>query len=78
MSIIDARGPGFSRVTRIQTTWSSRDPACGYLPNPPLTDFAFIPRDTAGRPVANRGNRASGQDDGRFQAVGDPRKEGVV
>ena len=50
-----------SLATSIQTAWGSRIPAdggsglaCGYLLNNPLSDFAFVTRDAAGTPVANR------------------------
>jgi gamma-glutamyltranspeptidase/glutathione hydrolase len=61
ISIIDARGNALSLTTSIQTAWGSRILADGgtglpggYLLNNQLTDFAFVPRDAAGVPVANR------------------------
>lgn len=61
VSIVDAFGNALSMTTSIQTAWGSRiladggtGLAGGYLLNNELTDFAFAPRDAAGRPVANR------------------------
>jgi gamma-glutamyltranspeptidase / glutathione hydrolase len=61
MSIVDARGHGFSMTTSIQTAWGSRiladggsGLAGGYLLNNQLTDFSFVPRDASGAAVANR------------------------
>lgn len=61
ISIVDAAGHAFSMTTSIQTAWGSRllsdggtGRAGGFLLNNQLTDFAFVPRDAAGRPVANR------------------------
>ena len=61
ISIVDAAGRAFSMTTSIQTAWGSRllsDGGTGlpggFLLNNQLTDFAFAPRDAAGRPVANR------------------------
>jgi gamma-glutamyltranspeptidase/glutathione hydrolase len=61
MSIVDARGQALTLTTSIQTAWGSRiladggtGLAGGYLLNNQLTDFAFVPRDASGVPVANR------------------------
>ncbi|MFL9812252.1 gamma-glutamyltransferase [Stutzerimonas sp. VN223-3] len=61
ISIVDAEGNALAMTTTIEQAFGSRllnDGGTGlpggYLLNNELTDFAFVPRDAQGRPVANR------------------------
>jgi gamma-glutamyltranspeptidase/glutathione hydrolase len=54
MSIIDAQGNAVSMTTTIESGFGSGLMAGGFLLNNELTDFAFLPKDKNGRPVANR------------------------
>ncbi|MHB0819998.1 gamma-glutamyltransferase family protein [Stutzerimonas stutzeri] len=61
ISIVDAQGNALAMTASIEQAFGSRllnDGGTGlpggYLLNNELTDFAFIPRDAEGRPVANR------------------------
>jgi gamma-glutamyltranspeptidase/glutathione hydrolase len=61
VSVVDAQGHAVAMTTTIEAAFGSRvmsdggtGLAGGFLLNNELTDFAFVPRDAAGRPVANR------------------------
>jgi gamma-glutamyltranspeptidase / glutathione hydrolase len=61
ISIVDAEGHAVAMTTTVEAAFGSRvmsdggtGLAGGFLLNNQLTDFAFVPRDSAGRPVANR------------------------
>ena len=61
ISIVDAEGHAVAMTTTIEAGFGSRVMSDGgtglqggFLLNNELTDFAFVPRDAAGRPVANR------------------------
>ncbi|HJV71606.1 gamma-glutamyltransferase family protein, partial [Ideonella sp.] len=61
ISIVDAEGHAVSMTTTIEAGFGSRVMSDGgtglpggFLLNNELTDFAFVPRDAASRPVANR------------------------
>jgi gamma-glutamyltranspeptidase / glutathione hydrolase len=61
ISIVDGEGHAVSMTTTVEAAFGSRlmsDGGTGlpggFLLNNELTDFAFVPRDAAGRPVANR------------------------
>lgn len=61
ISIVDGEGHAISMTSSIQTAWGSRlltDGGTGlpggFLLNNELTDFAFLPTDASGTPVANR------------------------
>jgi len=61
ISIVDAQGNALAMTASIEQAFGSRllnDGGTGlpggYLLNNELTDFAFVPRDAEGRPVANR------------------------
>lgn len=61
LSIVDAEGHAVSMTTTIEAGFGSRVMSDGgtglpggFLLNNELTDFSFVPRDAAGRPVANR------------------------
>jgi gamma-glutamyltranspeptidase/glutathione hydrolase len=61
VSIVDAEGHAVAMTTTIEAAFGSRVMSDGgtglpggFLLNNELTDFAFAPRDPAGRPVANR------------------------
>jgi gamma-glutamyltranspeptidase / glutathione hydrolase len=61
ISIVDAEGHAVAMTTTVEAAFGSRvmsdggtGLAGGFLLNNQLTDFAFVPRDAAGRPVANR------------------------
>ncbi len=61
VAIVDADGQAVSMTTTIEAAFGSRVMSDGgsglpggFLLNNELTDFAFVPRDAAGRPVANR------------------------
>jgi gamma-glutamyltranspeptidase/glutathione hydrolase len=54
ISVIDAQGRAVSMTTTIEDAFGARQMVGGFLLNNQLTDFAFSPTDSAGRPVANR------------------------
>ena len=61
ISIVDAEGHAVAMTTTIEAGFGSRVMSDGgtglrggFLLNNQLTDFAFVPRDAAGKPVANR------------------------
>jgi gamma-glutamyltranspeptidase/glutathione hydrolase len=61
ISIVDGEGHAVSMTTTVEAAFGSRVMSDGgtglpggFLLNNELTDFAFVPRDAAGRPVANR------------------------
>ncbi len=61
ISVVDAFGNALAMTTSIEDVWGSRQMVNrgvglngGFLLNNQLTDFSFIPKDEAGRPVANR------------------------
>lgn len=61
VSIVDAQGRAVALTTTIEATWGARlmsDGGTGlpggFMLNNQLTDFAFVPQDAQGRPVANR------------------------
>jgi gamma-glutamyltranspeptidase/glutathione hydrolase len=54
MSIIDGQGNAVSMTTTIESSFGSGLMAGGFLLNNELTDFALLPNDKDGRPVANR------------------------
>jgi gamma-glutamyltranspeptidase/glutathione hydrolase len=61
LSIVDGEGHAVAMTTTIEAGFGSRVMSDGgtglqggFLLNNELTDFAFVPRDPAGRPVANR------------------------
>lgn len=53
ISIVDAEGNAISLTTTIEAGFGSRLWAAGFLLNNELTDFAFRPTDSEGRPLAN-------------------------
>lgn len=53
-SIVDSDGNAVSMTASIETAFGSRRFVHGFLLNNQLTDFAFVPHDIAGQPVANR------------------------
>jgi len=53
-SIIDQWGAVVSMTTSVENAFGSRLMAGGFMLNNQLTDFAFLPTDDQGRPVANR------------------------
>lgn len=53
ISIIDGRGNAVAMTTTIENAFGSRILAAGFLLNNQLTDFAFNPRDSQDRPLAN-------------------------
>lgn len=54
ISIVDADGRAVSMTTTIEQAFGSHLMVRGFLLNNQLTDFAFVPVDEDGRPVANR------------------------
>ncbi|HWS74574.1 MAG TPA: gamma-glutamyltransferase [Quisquiliibacterium sp.] len=54
LSIVDRDGNAVSMTTSIEHAFGSLRMAGGFLLNNQLTDFAFVPVDAAGRPLANR------------------------
>ncbi|HVZ44440.1 MAG TPA: gamma-glutamyltransferase [Ramlibacter sp.] len=54
ISIVDAQGNAVAMTTTIEQEFGSRQMVHGFMLNNELTDFNFAPRDTEGRPVANR------------------------
>lgn len=54
LSIVDARGDAVSMTSSIEHAFGSLVFVDGFLLNNQLTDFAFEPTDSNGRPVANR------------------------
>jgi gamma-glutamyltranspeptidase / glutathione hydrolase len=54
ISIVDKDGNAISMTTTIEQAFGSRIMVRGFLLNNQLTDFAFVPVDDDGRPVANR------------------------
>lgn len=61
LSIVDAAGHAVAMTSSIEQAFGARQLSDGgtglpggFLLNNQLTDFAFVPRDAAGRPVANR------------------------
>lgn len=53
ISIVDGGGNVVAMTTTIEAGFGSRLWAAGFLLNNELTDFAFRPRDSGGRPLAN-------------------------
>jgi gamma-glutamyltranspeptidase/glutathione hydrolase len=53
ISIIDGEGNAVAMTTTIEAAFGSRIMAAGFLLNNELTDFAFRPRDSQGRRLAN-------------------------
>jgi gamma-glutamyltranspeptidase / glutathione hydrolase len=53
ISIIDDQGNVLSMTTTIEAGFGSRLWAAGFLLNNEMTDFAFRPHDSGGRPLAN-------------------------
>lgn len=53
ISIIDAEGNALAMTTTIEGGFGSHNWAAGFLLNNELTDFSFVPVDSAGQPVAN-------------------------
>lgn len=54
VSIFDAQGNAIAMTSTVEGQFGSRQMVKGFLLNNQLTDFAFSPADTQGRPVANR------------------------
>ena len=54
LSIVDALGNAVAMTTTIESAFGARQMVQGFLLNNELTDFSFAPRDTQGRPIANR------------------------
>lgn len=54
ISVVDAEGNAVAMTTTIEGAFGSGLFAAGFLLNNELTDFSFRPKDSAGRPVANR------------------------
>lgn len=54
LSIADAEGNIVSMTSSIEAAFGSRIVVEGFILNNQLTDFAFSPNDSSGRPVANR------------------------
>jgi gamma-glutamyltranspeptidase / glutathione hydrolase len=54
ISVVDAWGDAFSMTTSIESAFGARTMVGGFLLNNQLTDFSFLPKDAAGRPIANR------------------------
>ena len=53
ISIVDAQGNVLAMTTTIEAGFGSRLWAAGFLLNNEMTDFAFRPQDSGGRPLAN-------------------------
>jgi gamma-glutamyltranspeptidase/glutathione hydrolase len=54
ISVVDGAGDAFSMTTSIEYAFGARTLVRGFLLNNQLTDFSFLPKDAAGRPIANR------------------------
>jgi len=54
ISVVDGGGNAVAMTTSIENAFGSRLMAGGFLLNNQLTDFAFVPNDSDGGPVANR------------------------
>ena len=54
ISIVDGDGHAVSMTTTIEDAFGARQMVRGFLLNNELTDFSFLPADSAGRPIANR------------------------
>ena len=54
LSILDDAGNAVSMTTSIESAFGAKLLVRGFLLNNQLTDFAFVPQDAAGRPLANR------------------------
>ena len=54
ISVVDGWGDAFSMTTSIESAFGARTMVRGFLLNNQLTDFSFLPKDAAGRPIANR------------------------
>jgi gamma-glutamyltranspeptidase/glutathione hydrolase len=61
ISVVDAQGHALAMTTTIESGFGAKvmangggNQAGGYLLNNEMTDFALVPADAAGRPVANR------------------------
>ncbi|HEY3698097.1 MAG TPA: gamma-glutamyltransferase [Spongiibacteraceae bacterium] len=54
LSLVDRFGNALSMTTSVESAFGSRVLVDGFLLNNQLTDFSFVPRDTAGTRVANR------------------------
>ena len=75
ISIVDGNGNVLAMTTTIEAGFGSRLWAAGFLLNNEMTDFAFRPQDSGGRPLANadRARQAAAQLDGadhRFRRAG--------
>jgi gamma-glutamyltranspeptidase/glutathione hydrolase len=53
ISVVDSEGNAVAMTTTIEAGFGSRLWAAGFLLNNEMTDFAFRPQDSAGRPLAN-------------------------
>ena len=53
ISIVDGSGNALAMTTTIEAGFGSRLWAAGFLLNNEMTDFAFRPHDSGGRPLAN-------------------------
>ena len=54
ISVVDAQGNAVAMTTTVESSFGSRQMVQGFMLNNELTDFSFVPRDAAGKPVANR------------------------
>jgi len=90
VSVVDDAGDAFSLTTSIESAFGARTMVRGFLLNNQLTDFSFLPKDPAGRPIANRvepGKRPRSSmdptmifgDDGKLDYVlGSPGGPGII
>jgi gamma-glutamyltranspeptidase / glutathione hydrolase len=53
ISIVDGQGNAIAMTTTIESAFGARVMAAGFLLNNQLTDFAFVPHDAEGKPLAN-------------------------
>lgn len=54
ISIVDSAGNAVSMTTTIESGFGSGLMVGGFLLNNELTDFSFLPKDSSGKPIANR------------------------
>ena len=54
ISIVDGAGNAVSMTTTIESGFGSGLMVGGFLLNNELTDFSFLPKDSSGKPIANR------------------------
>jgi len=54
VSVVDDAGDAFAMTTSIEHSFGARTMVRGFLLNNQLTDFSSLPKDEAGRPIANR------------------------